>query len=157
MEAGVVEEEHDTLFGAGADRLGEPVEQAGEDQLGHAVGQVPHRLARGRSRERRDVEPLEAVVAKRGRALPLGGPHRAQNRLQPKAVLVGAEHLDRVAGVVSRFLGDGTRELFLNASASPAVAGRGFLGRGRCNDQPSAFKASQPRRGSTRSRPRWPR
>ncbi len=44
---------------------------------------------------------------------------------------------------------------FLNAAASSAVADFWFFGRGRRNDQPSAFSASQPRWGRTRSSPRW--
>ena len=88
---------------------------------------------RGRAHEGGDIEPLEAVVAQRRRTLPLGGPHRAQHRLQAEAVLVGAEHLDGDAGVGCRLLGDDVRQFFLNAVASSAVADFGFFGRGRCS------------------------
>ena len=134
MEAGIVEEQHDPLFGSGADRSGEGGEQAGEQRLGHAVAQVPDRFAGGGAHKGRDVEPLEAVVTERGRALSLGGPHRAQDRLQAEAMLVGAEHLDRHARVGGRLLGDDVRQLFLKAWASSAVADFGFFGRGRCSE-----------------------
>ena len=75
------------LFGAGTDRLGRPVEQAVEDELEHSAGQVPLCLASGRSQKRRDVEPLEAVVAKGSRALPLESSHGPEHRLQPEAEL----------------------------------------------------------------------
>ena len=114
VPAGIVEQQHDALLGAGPDRAGEGVEQVGEQRLGHGVGQVPHRLARGRAHEGRHVEPLEAVVAEGCRALSLGGPHRAQHRLQAEAVLVGAEHLDGNAGVGGRLLGDDIRQRLLS-------------------------------------------
>ena len=112
MEAGIVEQQHDPLLGSGADRGGEGREQASEQRLGHAVAQVPDRFAGGGAYKGRDVEPLEAVVTECRRALPLGGPHRAQDRLQTEAVLIGAEHLDRHARVGGRLLGDDVRQLF---------------------------------------------
>ena len=145
MPAGVVEHQHDALVGTGPDLAGEGVEQGGKQRLGQAVGQVPHRFAGGWAHKGRHVEPLKAVVAQRDRALSPWRPHRAEHRLQAEAVLVGAEHLDGDAGVGGRLLGDDVRQLFLNAAASSAVADFGFLGRGRCSDQPSAFSASQPR------------
>ena len=51
-------------------------------------------------------------MAEGDRALALGGPHRAQDRLQAEAVFIGAEHLDRHAGMGGRFFGDGIRQLF---------------------------------------------
>ena len=88
-----------------------------EQRLGYAVAQVPHRFTGGRPDKGRHVEPLEAVVAEGDRALALGGPHRAQDRLQPEAVLIGAEHLDRHAGMGGGLLGDRLRQLFLKAWA----------------------------------------
>ena len=112
VPAGIVEQQHDALLGTGADRAGEGGEQVGEQRLGHGVGQVPDRLARGRAHEGRHIEPLEAVMAEGCRALSLRRPHRAQHRLQAEAVLVGAEHPDWDAGVGVRLLRDGVRQSF---------------------------------------------
>ena len=133
MPAGVVEQQHDALLRTGPDLAGEGGEQGGEQRLGHGVGQIPHRLARGRAHESRHVEPLEAVGAEGDRALSSWRPHRAEDRLQAEAVLVGAEHLDGDAGMGGRLFGDGFRQLFVNAWASSAVADLGFFGRGRCS------------------------
>jgi hypothetical protein len=46
------------------------------------------------------------------------------------AVLVHGEDLDGFAGMLRRLLGNGIRELFLNAAASSGVADFGFFGRG---------------------------
>ena len=62
------------------------------------------------------------------------------------------EDLDRFARVLCRLLGNGIRELFLNAAASSGVADFGFFGRGFWIDQPIAFNASQPRCGATEVR-----
>ncbi len=126
VEAGVVEQEHDAFVGSGADCRGEGGEQAGEQRLGHAIGQVPHRFARGRAHEGSDVEPFEAVVTEGCRALPSGSPHRAQHRFQAEAVLVGAEHLDRDAGVGGRLFGDGFRQLY-GWPAPPSAAADSLL------------------------------
>jgi hypothetical protein len=45
-------------------------------------------------------------------------------------MLVRGEDLDRFARVLCRLLGNGIRELFLNAAASSGVADFGFFGRG---------------------------
>ena len=101
-------------------------------------------FARGRAHEGGDVQPLEAVVPQRDRPLSPGRPHRAEHRLQAEAVLVGAEHLDGDAGGGRPPLRRRRPPAFFEtAAASSAVADFGFLGRGRCNDQPSAFSASQ--------------
>ena len=71
-------------------------------------------------------------------------------------MLVRGEDLDRLAGVLRGLLGNGVRELFLNAAASSGVADFGFFGRGFWIDQPIAFKASQPRCGATDMRPSSP-
>ena len=67
-------------------------------------------------------------------------------------MLVRGEDLDRFARVLCRLLGNGIRELFLNAAASSGVADFGFFGRGFWIDQPIAFNASQPRCGATEVR-----
>ena len=67
-------------------------------------------------------------------------------------MLVRGEDLDRFARVLCRLLGNGIRELFLNAAASSGVADFGFFGRGFWIDQPIAFNASQPRCGATEGR-----
>src|SRR3982751_605321 len=96
------------------------------------------------------------MVTQRDRPLTLGGPHPAQDRLQPNAVLVGRPDFDRRVRVLGPLLGDGLLELFLNASCSSGVAAAGWRGRGFCTDQPIAFRASQPRWGKTAARPRSP-
>ena len=66
------------------------------------------------------------MVAEGCRTLPLGGPHRAQHRLQAEAVLVGTEHFDGDAGVGDRLLGDGVRQLY-GWPAPPSVAADSVL------------------------------
>src|ERR1700720_800041 len=56
-------------------------------------------------------------------------------------MLVRGENLDRFPRVLCRLLGNGVRELFLNAAASSGVADFGFFGRGFWIDQPMAFNA----------------
>ena len=68
-------------------------------------------------------------------------------------MLVRGEDLDRFARVLCRLLGNGIRELFLNAAASSGVADFGFFGRGFWIDQPIAFKASHTRCAATDVRP----
>lgn len=130
MPAGVVEHEHDgaALTGAGLPR--ESGEQRLEERLGHTVRELPDYLARGRLHERRHVQPLVAVMAESDRAAALGRPDPAGNRLQPKAVLVAREDLDRPLRGLGALFGDNLLELFLNASRSSGVAAAGWRGRG---------------------------
>src|SRR5215207_7858944 len=93
-------------------------------------------------------------MAKRDGPLTLGGPHSAQDRLQPDAVLVRGPDFDRLVRVLGSRLSDGLLQLFLNASRSSGVAETGWRGRGFCTDQPIAFSASQPRWGKTSASPR---
>src|SRR3982751_1944599 len=96
------------------------------------------------------------MVTQRDRPLTLGGPHPAQDRLQPNAVLVGRPDFDRRVRVLGPLLGDSLLQLFLNASRSSGVAAAGWRGRGFCTDQPIAFRASQPRWGKTSASPSSP-
>src|SRR3954469_22047239 len=96
------------------------------------------------------------MVTQRDRPLTLGGPHPAQDRLQPNAVLIGGPDFDRLVRVLGPLLGDGLLQLFLNASRSSGVAAAGWRGRGFCTDQPIALSASQPRWGKTAASPSSP-
>jgi hypothetical protein len=125
MPSGIVEHEHDSAVASGAGLAGEGAKQGGEERLGDAVREIPDGLARGRLGEGGDVEPLVAMVAERDRALALGRPDPAQDRLQAEAVLVGREDLDREIGPAGGLLGDGLGKLFLNASCSSGVAACG--------------------------------
>ena len=77
----------------------------------------------------------------RDRTLADGCPHAARDRLQTDAVFVCRKDLDLFAGMLRCLLGNGVRELFLNAAASSGVADFGFFGRGFWIDQPMAFNA----------------
>src|SRR4051812_34222251 len=92
-------------------------------------------------------------MAERDRPLTFGRPHPPDDRLQPDAVLVGGPDLDQLVRVLSSRLSDGLLQLFLNASRSSGVAEAGWRGRGFCTDQPTAFRASQPRWGKTAASP----
>src|SRR5829696_8974955 len=95
-------------------------------------------------------------MAKRDGPLTLGGPHSAQDRLQPDAVLVRGPDFDRLVRVLSARVSDGLLQLFLNASRSSGVAEAGWRGRGFCTDQWIALSASQPRWGNTAASPSSP-
>ena len=125
VPAGIVEREHDAALAPGARLLREGGEQRGEERLGDAVGEIPNRLAREGLGEGGDLQPLVAVMAKGDRALALGRPHPAQDRLQADAVLVGREHLDREVGAARRLFGNNLVELFLYAACSSGVAACG--------------------------------
>ena len=89
----------------------------------------------------------------RDRAFADRRPDPPRNRLQAEPMLVAREDLDRPFGMFRGFLGDGVRQLFLNAAASSGEADFGFFGRGVWIDMPQAFNASQPRWTATRSSP----
>jgi hypothetical protein len=95
-------------------------------------------------------------MAMRDRTLANWRPHAPRDRLQTDAVLAGRKDLDPFAWVFRGFLGNGVRELFLNAAASSGEADLRFFGRGFWIDQPIAFNASQPRCGATDVRPSSP-
>jgi len=156
VPAGVVELKHDDALASRPGLAGKQPQERLKERLGHAIRHVPEGLARGRLDEGGDVEPLVAVVAERNRALTLGRPDPAQDRLQADAVLVRGPDLDRRVRVLDRFLGDGLLQLFLNASRSSGEAETGWRGRGFCTDQPIAFSASQPRWGKTSASPSSP-
>lgn len=95
-------------------------------------------------------------MAMRDRPLADGRPDAPRDGFQADAVLVCGEDLDGFAGMLRRLLGNGIRELFLNAAASSDVADFGFFGRGFWIDQLIALSASQPRCGATDTKPSSP-
>jgi hypothetical protein len=153
VPSGAVEHEDDDPVASGARLAGEEREGGLEELLVDAGGEIPEALAGGGRDEGGDVEPLEAVMAAGDRALATRRPDPAQDRLQPDAVLVGGEGLDRRAGMALGFLGDGFREFFLNAACSSGVAAPACCGRGLWIVQSIARKASQPRCSATRASP----
>src|SRR3954465_6095744 len=153
VPAGVVEDEDDDPVATGPGLAGEEGEERLEERLQHPVRQVPEHLARGRLHEGDHVEPLEAVVAGRARALAFRRPDAAEDRLRPDAVLVRGEDFGDLARMLLRLFGEDGGELFLNASCSSAVARAGCSGRGTCTDHPSARSASQPRWTATEASP----
>jgi hypothetical protein len=92
-------------------------------------------------------------MAMRDWTLADGRPQAACDRLQAD---VRGEDLDWLARMLRSLLGEGVRKLFLNAVVSSGVADFGFFGRAAWNDQPIAFKASQPRCGTTEATPSSP-
>jgi hypothetical protein len=147
VPAGPVEQQEDRALWACAGFLREQGEQALEQRLGDAVADVPVALAGGRRHKSGDVEPLVAVMAKRGGPLATRGPDPAGHGLQPDAVLVRAEERDRAAGLARLFLGERGGAFVLKASCASGPAAAGFSGRGAWIDQPSACSASQARCG----------
>lgn len=145
VPAGVVEDENDRPLAAGLRLTRESREQGFEERLRHAVVQIPEGLA-GRGRhEGGDIKPIETMMSKRDGPFADRRPHPPRHRFQSEPMLVGCKHLDRSLWVLCRFLGDGVRELFLNAASSSGEAALGFLGRGVWIDRPHALSASQPR------------
>ena len=133
--SGIVEDQQDNASDAGFGLAREGFEQRLEEWLRHAVGKIPEGLARRRRCESRDVEPVETMMAMRDRTLADGRPHLARDRLQADAMLVRGEDLDWLAGMFRGLLGEGVREVFLNAAASSGEASSGeadfgFFGRG---------------------------
>ena len=145
MPAGVVENEHDGSVDTGSSLSREGFEQRGEEWLRHAVVHIPKSLAARRRDEGRHVKPIEAMMARRDRALADGRPDAPRHRLQTEPVFVAGEDLDRPLGMFVRFFGDGVFETFLKIAVSSGVADLGFFGRGVWIDKPRAFSASQPR------------
>ena len=125
MPAGLVQHEPDDALASGPGLLGEGGQQSGKERLGDPGRDIPDRLAREGLGEGRDVKPLVAVMAKGDRALALGRPHAAQDRLQAEAVLVGREHLDREVGTARGLFGSDLVQFFLNAAPSSGVAALG--------------------------------
>lgn len=147
--SGAVEDEDDDPVAPGAGLAGEEGEGVLEEVLADAGREVPEALAGGWRDEGGDVEPLEAVVAPGDRTLAFRRPDPAEDGLQPEAVLVGGEDLDRRAGMALRFLGDRLGKVFLNAACSSGVATSACCGRGRCRVHSIAMSASQPRCSET--------
>ena len=73
---------------------GEQRQQFLEERLGDAVGDVPEGLAAGWRDEGGNVEPFEAMVPERHRALAAGRPAAPAEGLQAEPVLIGGEDLD---------------------------------------------------------------
>lgn len=147
VPACAVEQQDDRALAARAGLLRKQGQQALEQRLGDAVADGPVALAGGRRHEGGDVEPFVAVMVERSRPLSARGPDPARDRLQPDAVLVGAEERDRAVGQALFFLGERVGEFFLKVACSSGVAEAGFFGRGAWIDQPIARKASQARCG----------
>lgn len=149
VPAGAVEDEEDDAVAAGAGLAGEEREGVGEELLVDAGAEVPEALAGGGRDEGGDVEPFEAVVAAGDRTLASRRPDPAEDGLQPEAVLVGGEDLDRRAGMALRVLGNRLGKVSLNAACSSGVATSACCGRGRCSLHSIALSASQPRCSET--------
>jgi hypothetical protein len=145
MPAGVVENEHDGSASAGGGLARKGFEQRRKERLRHAVMHIPKGLAARWRDEGRHVKPIEAMMARRDRALADRRPNAPCYRLQAEPMFVARKDLDRPLGMLFRFLGDDVFEVFLNAAASSGVADLGFFGRGVWIDMPQAFSASQPR------------
>ena len=123
----------------------ESFEQRREERLRNAIVHIPKCFAARRRDEGGHVKPIEAMMARRDRALADGRPNAARHRLQAEPVFVAREDLDRPLGMLVRFFGDGVFETFLKIAVSSGVADLGFFGRGVWIDMPQAFSASQPR------------
>lgn len=134
MPTGIVELQHDALGGASADILG----KIGEDRLEHLFanrcGNVPYRLASRRFDEAGDIQPFEAVLAKRYGTLALPRPDAPDDRLQADAVFIGRPQLDGRLGMLKRLRLDGAFKLFLSAARSGSPAACGCRGRGFCTE-----------------------
>ena len=130
VPAGVVEHENDDAVPASPGLLGEGGQQGFEERFRDAAGNVPETFSCGRRHERRDVEPLEAMMAERDRAHADRGPYASHDRLQSEPMLVGRERFDRDARMGRGFLGDDFGAFFLKASCSAALAAFGLRGRG---------------------------
>ena len=153
MPSGVVEDENDGSMKASAGLACEGFEQRLEERLRDAVMHIPEGLATRGRHEGGDIEPVKAVMTKGDRPLADWSPDAPRYGLQAEPMLVAREDLDRPFGMFRGFLGDGVRQLFLNAAASSGEADFGFFGRGVWIDMPQAFNASQPRWTATRSSP----
>ncbi len=125
MPAGLVQHEPDDALASGPGLLGEGGQQSGKERLGDPGRDIPDRLAREGLGEGRDVKPLVAVMVECDRALALGRPHAAHDRLQAEAVLVGRKHLDREVGTARGLCGNDLVQLFLTAASSSGVAALG--------------------------------
>ena len=75
MPAGIVELQHDTLVGSGADQLGKVGENEFEHLLADGVGDVPHRLASLGLDEPCHIKPFETMMTERDRPLADRRPH----------------------------------------------------------------------------------
>jgi hypothetical protein len=83
-----IEHEQNLFAASRAYRLGKLSQGEGERGYGHGREQQPPRAARGRMHKGVEVAPLIAVLNERPGALATGTPHPAQDRFEPKAMLV---------------------------------------------------------------------
>jgi hypothetical protein len=112
VPTGVVERENDDPIPASPGFLGEGRQQGLEERLRDAAGNVPEAFSGSRGNERRDVEPLEAMMAGRDRAHADGRPHPSQYWLQSEAMFVGRERFDGDAWMRLGFFGDDLGDFF---------------------------------------------
>lgn len=145
MPTGVVENEHDGSINAGFGFARKGFDQRRKERLRHAVVHIPKCFAARRRDEGGHIKPIEAMVARRDRALADGRPNAVRHRFQAEPMFVARKDLDRPLGMLRCFFGDDVLETFLKTAASSGVADFGFFGRGVWIDMPQAFNASQPR------------
>lgn len=132
MPTGVIQDEHDQLVLAGADGRSKGRQNRAEQHRADTVAQKPDHLAGTRVDETIDIEPLEPVLAKRDRALALGRPSPACDRLEAYPMLIKGPARDRPVRVRGTVFIDPLRQPFLKASGSSARAALACLGRGTC-------------------------
>jgi len=145
MPTGIVELKHDALLLTDADRLGEVDQNGLEQWFADGIGDVPHRATGCGLDKTSQVEPLEAMVSERDRALAPGRPDAARDRFQAEAVLVRRPDLDRRTRMLALLCRGRSRELFLSAARSRGVPASGWRGRGGWIEYSMAISASQPR------------
>lgn len=130
MPARAVQDEHDLLGGAGADRASKGRQLDLEQRNGDGRGEMEHGAPRGGMHEPDQVAPVEAVLNGGGGALPVEAPDFVQDGLQADAVLIDAPQLEGGLREGSRYLSQQGPEVFLNAccwAASAATCrGRGM-------------------------------
>ena len=112
MPSCAIELEDDPLLFAGARRFGEVQKNCFEQLLAHRIRDVPNRCARGRLNKAPDVEPFVAVMAERGRPLPLGRPNASQDGLQPDPMLIHRPDLDGGVRMLLFFFSGGVLQFF---------------------------------------------
>ena len=125
VPAGIVQLQHDALFGAGAGRFGKVGKDELEQFLSDGVGDVPHRPACRRLDEACHIEPFEPMVAECDRPLADRRPHAPHDRFQTDAMFIHRPDFNARAWVLAPFLVSRGRKLFLSAARSASVAASG--------------------------------
>jgi hypothetical protein len=95
VPSGTVDDQQHRLVAAGPDFRGEGSEDGAEQGGVDGVGQEPDDLARGRSDEAVDIEPLVAVMPMGNRAAAPPGPDCAKDRLQAEPLFVKGPDFNR--------------------------------------------------------------